>query len=117
VSANGVSSVAIAGRAPTPGECDLCARGAGTLPATVVIRQATGAGARLDVCAFCARALRRLAATTAGVVRFVDGGPGPRVAPQPEAWEGEPLPEAPLSETLLEYPRTWRGPDGMTYHG
>jgi hypothetical protein len=50
VTASGVSTVTVAGRTPTPGECDLCARGATPLPATVVIYQATGAGAQLDAC-------------------------------------------------------------------
>jgi hypothetical protein len=81
----------------------------------VVVRQATGAGAQLEACEFCARALRRLAATTAGVVRFVDGGPGPRVTSQPVARIGEPLPAVPLGEAFLEYPHPWRGPDGVAY--
>jgi hypothetical protein len=134
VTASGVSSVTVAGRAPTAGECDLCARGATTLPATVVIQQATGAGVRMDACEYCARALRRLAATTAGVVRFVDGGPGPRRAPLPGSVAplprpgrgprgapqtatsaGEPLPQAPPSAVLLEYPHAWSGPDGVAY--
>src|SRR5438105_10666989 len=75
-----MSVVVLAAQPALTGACDLCARGETALRATVAVQHASDASASFEICEFCERAIRRLAAATHGVTRFVTGEPGVRVA-------------------------------------
>ena len=73
------------------GACELCARPDCDLNAAVQVGQGTGATALFRVCAYCDRAVRRLAAASSGAVYFVGTTGGargavvaPTAAPSPE---------------------------------
>ena len=102
---NEVSVVVVAAQTALQGTCDLCARSDMTLRSTVAVQHSSGANASFRACEHCERALRRLAAATCGLTRFVTGGPGTRVTRDLES-EGVALLAAagsPAAEVIQEY--------------
>src|SRR6266542_2432581 len=80
----GGTVISVGAALATIGTCELCARPDSELNAAVQVGQGSGATAVFRACAYCDRAVRRLAAASSGPVHFVGttgGARGAIVAP------------------------------------
>jgi len=116
------STIALAPQAPHVGACDLCARGAADLSATVTVTHASGASVHFTACSFCQRAVRRLSAASGDVLRFADAGtaaPAVMVEAVPGVAVREVVAEEAAvelaGELIYEYADPLQGPDGTLY--
>jgi hypothetical protein len=67
------SVITLASHRAAIGACGLCARPSTPLPGEVTVLRDSGVVARFDVCEYCQRAVRRLAATVSGQARLSTG--------------------------------------------
>ena len=111
--ATGTSAITVAPQAPHIDACDLCARPSSELTAMVSVGHTNGASVNFEACAYCERAVRRLAAAAGDVVRFVTPAASSMVA-VPEAASADVVAERSGAQ-VYEYVEPLQGPDGTLY--
>jgi hypothetical protein len=109
--ASDVTAISIVAQSSRVGSCALCARPETVVQKAVLLQQAGGASVHFDACDNCARALRRVAAASNGLARFVDGGQAAHAPVPASAARPEPL----RAELLHEYHDPLQDADGVLY--
>jgi hypothetical protein len=113
--ASDVTAISVVAQPSRVGACALCARGETVVQAAVLLQRAGGASVSFDACDYCVRAMRRVAAASSGLARFVDGGLGAR-APEPvPVASGVEEREALRAELLHEFHDPLQDADGVLY--
>src|SRR5204862_5366623 len=111
--------VSLVALAAGPGACELCATELGERACALVIRHPRGGAVRFAVCAPCAAAVRRLAASAGGRARFSIGDAAPRPRAQAGSashpWRRPAAPTRPAPELVHECTYQVFDADGVPY--